>query len=177
MTTLQAEISLMKYFDICKNLIVPCVGNGSNLLRFENDLTVLSKSGYATGIEIKVSKVDLKNDLKKTHIKYFDLAHYRKSYFSPIKYFYYAVPENLKEVALAQIPKEFGLIIIQKYTDEEGDLFLSDCVRPPEFLFNTKWTDKMRYDLARLGTMRILTLKQNIEKLKFKNHGNNNSKS
>ncbi len=174
MTTLEMEIALMRYFDIRKNLIVPCITNMSYLTLFEIDLLVLSKSSYATAIEIKVSKADLKNDLKKNHISKLNASNfvnghsYRDHYFKNIKYFYYAVPEELKECALNQIPDFSGLLISKKVDWYNKDIYVDKIieVRSPKFLYSTKWTEKMRYDLARLGTMRILNLKQNINKLK-----------
>ncbi|MEX1381974.1 hypothetical protein, partial [Lutibacter sp.] len=56
----------------------------------------------------------------------------------------------------SQIPSFAGII----------DLDSLRIVRKPQLLFNTKWNDKMRYSLARLGTMRILNLKQNLHYLK-----------
>ena len=163
MTTAKMEILLMNYFDIRINLIVPCVSNLSGLTLFEIDLLILSKSKYATAIEIKISKADLKNDLKKSHIKRInnnnpgydiDFNHYYKN----LKHFYYAVPEELKEDALNQIPSWSGLLIAKKYLERYHIVE----IRKPKLLFNTKWTDEMRYQLARLGTMRILNLKEKL---------------
>lgn len=174
MTTLEMEICLMRHFDIRQNLIVPCVTDLSLLTLFEIDLLVLSKSSYATAIEIKVSKADLKNDLKKNHISRLNANNfmnghsYRDHYFKNLKYFYYAVPEELKDDAINQIPDFAGLLICKKVDWYNNGILTNRIieVRKPHFLYSTKWTDKMRYDLARLGTMRILNLKQNINQLK-----------
>ncbi|MCH7826995.1 MAG: hypothetical protein IIC75_03305 [Bacteroidetes bacterium] len=164
--TNKMEILLMNYFDIRRNLIVPCVTDRSDLTFFEIDLLVLSESKYATGIEIKVSKSDLQNDLNKKHIKKINEilptgGTYLHHYFKNLKYFYYAVPEELKEDTLNQIPGWAGLLIAKKYVDE----YHITEIRKPKLLFNTKWTDEMRYQLARLGTMRILTLKEKLDKI------------
>lgn len=174
MTTLEMEIALMKHFDIRRNLIVPCVTDSSFLTHFEIDILVLSKSSYATAVEIKVSKTDLKNDLKKNHISglgdgnFMSAGSYKEHYFRNFKYFYYAVPEDLKEAAIGQIPEFAGLLVSKKddYYHNGTMIDIVREVRSPHLLYSTKWTDKMRYDLARLGTMRILTLKQNILNLK-----------
>jgi len=176
-TTLKMEILLMHYFDITANLIVPGVTTMSQMVEFETDLLVLSKAGYATAVEIKVSKDDLRNDLKKRHIKKvnqilingkFGLDFYYKN----LKYFYYAVPYYLEEEALKQIPDFCGLLVYNdvKYTQNynRGAYIKKEIhtVRKPKMLFKTKWTDKNRYNLARLGTMRILRLKEKINNLK-----------
>jgi hypothetical protein len=153
----------MNHFDIRRNLIVPNISDWSNLLRFEADVLILSQSGYATCIEIKVSKGDLKNDLKKPHIKHLDqLLIWNKPplerYYSSLKYFYYAVPERLINDALSQIPSFAGLISLNGMR----------VVRKPKKLFDKKWNEKERYSLARLGAMRILNLKRKIYKLNGK---------
>ena len=164
------EIVLMRHFDIRRNLIVPCITDSSFLTHFEIDLLVLSKSGYATAIEIKVSKADLKSDLKKKHIaglstiNFMNDNSHRDHYFKNIKYFYYSVPEDLKDEAIEQIPDFAGLLISKKVKWYNNDIFVNKIieVRSPKLLYSKKSTEKMRYDLARLGAMRILTLKQNI---------------
>ena len=152
------EILLMNYFDIRRNLIVPCVSDWSQLTLFEIDLLVLSKSKYATAIEIKVNKSDLKNDLKKKHISNMKPIgeFYLERYYKNIKYFYYAVPEELEEAALLQIHNFSGLLVAKKCNGKNRII----QVRKPKLLFSNQWTDDMRYQLARLGTMRILGLKK-----------------
>lgn len=162
--TNKMEIALMKYFDIRRNLIVPRVSDWSGLTLFEIDLLILSKSKYATAIEIKVSKSDLKADLNKKQHKRIDQVippggEYFYHYFQNLKYFYYAVPNELHEYALLQIPSFAGLLIAKKYVDE---IKIFE-IRKPKLLFNTKWTDEMRFQLARLGTMKLLTLKEKLD--------------
>lgn len=62
-TTLDMEIVLMEYFGVNRNIIVPNVSWGLNL--HECDLLIFSKSGYATEVEIKISKQDLLKDKNK----------------------------------------------------------------------------------------------------------------
>lgn len=63
MTTLEMEIALMRELNIRKNIIVPNVSFGMYFKGYgalhECDLLCLSKSGYATEIEIKIIKSDL----------------------------------------------------------------------------------------------------------------------
>ena len=159
MTTLEAEIILMKMWDIKTHLIVPTITTMSTLLKFEADMCVLTKSNLATVVEIKVSASDLKADLKKKHIK--ALTNNKtglKRYFPKIKHFYYAVPKELIEKAKLQIPDFAGLINLSNQT----------IIKQPKLIYNYKWTAKERLTLARLGTMRILGLKTKIFNLKKK---------
>lgn len=165
MTTLEMEVRLMYHFDFTKNLIVPTVTTGGKL-NFEADLLVLTPAGYATAVEIKVSKSDLKNDLKKKHIEFIDkpMKYSGKSgydfYFGPLKYFWYAVPSELQEAALKQIPSFCGLIVFEDLGP--GKLPVKRVVRNPDILFKNKWSDREIQYVARLGAMRIYSLKHNI---------------
>ena len=64
-TTLEMEIAVMRWLGIRQNLVVPNVSWG--LLNYEADVVSLTPSGYATEVEIKVSKADLLADFKKGH--------------------------------------------------------------------------------------------------------------
>lgn len=163
MKTLEVEIGLMQHFDIRRNVIVPNVSDWSKCLRFEADMLILTKSGFATCIEIKVSKADLRRDLKKHHIAREQL---HEHYFKNLKYFYYAVPQFLEDAALEQIPEFAGLLVMKKVFSLrfEKDIYQVEVSRKPKKLFNRKWTDEEQFDLARLGTMRILGLKEKLLK-------------
>ena len=149
LTTLEMEIALMQELNVRQNLIVPNVQWGLVADLHECDLLVLSKSGYATEIEIKVSKADLMKDKKKKHTHDHEL----------IKSLYFAVPENLKAFALENIPKKAGLYIVKK------DMYVR-CIRGAIVRRGAlKWDNEQVLKLAKLGAMRILTLKRNINKL------------
>jgi hypothetical protein len=183
MTTLRMEIALMVYFDIRKNLVIPNVTRMSGLAAFETDMLVLSKSGFATGVEIKVSKSDLKNDIKKRQWRKWDDGswqqknHY-KSYFGTLKYFYYAVPVSLVEAVVDQVPPWCGILIIDDNTVYSNNVSRVDYVkvhREPVKLFDTKWSEEKKYKLARLGALRILKYKKKaneiIRKIEIENWG------
>lgn len=170
MKTLELEIALIKHLNHVQNLIVPNVSDWSTILNFEADLLMLTKSGYANAFELKITKSDLRNDVKKKHIENLERVMYNNKtafehYYSPLKTFSYVVPEKLKESALKQIPAFCGLLVAKhnKYIDGKIDF---EMIKPAKTLFKKKWTDKERYALARLGTMRILTLKENLNKNK-----------
>lgn len=158
--TSDIEISAMNYFEPRKNIIVPNITHISGLVMFETDILVLSNSGYAIGMEIKISKSDLKADLKKSQWKNIDNPNEFRRWFDRFKYFYYGVPHYLTEAAFQQIPEWCGLIEYKK--NKEETYTYGNCVRLPQQIFRTKWTDKEVLKLAKLGTLRIPNLKYKI---------------
>lgn len=161
---IEIEVAIMKEFDFRQNLIVPNVSNMMMIVPFETDVLVLTKSGYAYGFEIKVSKSDLKADFKKPQHTRFDEMKNGKTglerFYGKFKHFNYAVPEQLKECALELIPDFCGLWIYRKQESPALPKFY--CEREPKKLFDYKWSEKQRYELARLGAMRIYALKRAI---------------
>jgi len=152
MKTLDIEIAVMKYLGIRQNMIVPNVSWGMYL--HECDILCLSKVGYATEVEIKITKYDLLKDKEKWH------GHYDEK----IAYLFFAVPESLKLIALAQIPERAGLFVAEKKKSngEISIVQIKNCLKNKNAI---KWDDKERSKLGRLGTMRILKLKEKIRKL------------
>ena len=152
MKTLEMEVALMTYLNVRQNIIVPNIYWGMELL-YECDLVKLTKNGYATEIEIKISKADLKKDREKR---------FQHDSFL-FKYLYFAVPIELKEFALQEIMGRAGLYTVEKNKRYPGKYIVSE-VRKPIKYGNYKWSDKERLKLASLGTMRILTLKNQLLK-------------
>jgi hypothetical protein len=148
-TTAQIELAIAYYFGIRENLIVPNVSWGLNL--HECDMIVLSRSGYATEIEIKVSASDLKKDSKKRH------GHVSNK----IKYLYFAIPSKLCKY-IEYIPEHAGILVVTSKARVHE--IAKPRPRPNHIKFNTE----LRYDLARLGSIRIWGLKQKILDLKNK---------
>lgn len=148
------EIALMRHFDVRANIIVPNVSFGiciQGKSLHECDLLILTPSGYATEIEIKISKADLLKDKKKKH------THNHIA----ITNFYYAVPEELIDFASENIPSEAGLIsVYEKDGKNKCSIIRGTERRKPAY----KWNDTERLKLLRLGTMRIVGLKENIAK-------------
>jgi hypothetical protein len=149
-TAQKIEIALSRKFDYRQNLIVPNVSWG--LWLHECDLLIMSKSGYLTEIEIKVSTSDLKKDAQKRH------GHHNEK----IKKLYFAIPEKLLKHE-SFIPERAGIII---YNSER------DWCR---FHRNAKTNNTAKplsvedqYQLARLGALRIWGLKSKIENLKHR---------
>ena len=152
MKTLEMEIALMRKLGIRINLIIPNVSWGMHGMH-ECDLLCLSKSGYATEVEIKVSKADLLKDVEKPH----------KHEHRLITYLYFAVPEKLKLIALEVIPKHAGLYVVTEY--RSGGIYVSQVKEAQRKKGAVKWSTEDKYKLARLGAMRILGLKSKIAKL------------
>jgi hypothetical protein len=145
LTALDMEIILIKYFNPRVNIIVPNVSWGIANLH-ECDLLILSKSNYATEIEIKTSRQDLLADKNKKH------GHFHNH----IARLFFAVPENLVDLALIEIPKRAGLYSIKLGHDP---VKIRNCKRNSNCV---EWSNCERLKLAHLGTMRILGLKQKI---------------
>jgi hypothetical protein len=141
--TRDMEIIIAKYFDYRANLIVPNVF--WSMFAHELDLLVLSKSGYAKEIEIKVSKSDLIKDKEKPH------NHNDRK----IKYLYFAIPDYLLPF-IEHIPKRAGILRI----DEFGRC--KEIRKPIKNNCNYKFSEQEKFEVARLGTMRIWGLKEKI---------------
>jgi hypothetical protein len=169
MKCLDIEVAIIDNFNPRQNLIVPNVSWGLHNKEYralhECDLLILSGDNYATEVEIKVSKADLLKDGEKKH----------KHHHNLIRRLYFAVPSELKEIAYQSIPDHAGLLVVSNEVkiryDWHGIPHETPYIKVTEARpckVNTiavKWTEAQRYQLARLGTMRILGLKRKIQKL------------
>lgn len=155
MTTVEMEVALMRYFKFTQKLVVPNVTDMSGLVRFETDLLVLTKSRYATGVEIKVSKADFQNEFKKRQYQYGEEMD--EIFYGMFKNFYFAFPEALIEECIADVPSRFGVLSVNKKGRVEE-------IRASELLYNKKWSEKDYNKLMRIGCMRIYNLKRNLIK-------------
>jgi len=63
-TTPEMECALAGWFDYRQNLIVPCVYWGVGYYTHECDLLIVSRAGYVTEVEIKISRSDLRADAR-----------------------------------------------------------------------------------------------------------------
>lgn len=154
-TTLDMELTLSLYFKYLRNLVVPNVSWGMGL--HECDLLVVTKAGYATEVEIKISKADLVKDKKKYHNHDSD----------KIKYLYFAIPDYLQEY-IEHIPKRAGIIVVGTNKDGSLNKRASGCnvIRKAEVYSDYKFSAQEMYKVARLGALRIWSLKTKIQKLK-----------
>ncbi len=167
MTTLEMEVALMEYKGVQANIIVPNVSWEMDRLH-ECDLICLSQSGYATEIEIKATKADLLKDIEKKHNHRHRL----------IKNLYFAVPDELKDIAIDNIPKRAGLYSVKRgfmhYHNEfrgyyQIDSFMVEIIKKPvSAILPIKWTEQERNQLIRIGVKRILVLKKKLLKIIIK---------
>ena len=150
-TTSEIEQALVhsRLFNFRRNLVVPNASWGIGL--HECDLLVLSNAGYATEIEIKVSRADLARDASKRH------QHHDRG--NRIKYLYFAMPAAMaKHIDL--VPKRAGVIIIST----KGRVTVIQ--KPEQDVTAKPFSDSDHYKLARLGALRIWNLKEKVMKLK-----------
>ena len=151
-TTAEMEVALQQYFDVTSHRSCSTVPNISwGLGLHECDLLIMSKSGYLTEVEIKVSISDLKKDLEKGH----------KHESNKIKFLFFAIPCDLdREECLKYIPERAGVLIV-------GHKWHVVLERPPKpNKESRKLSDKEQLQFYRLGSMRIWTLKRNIINLR-----------
>ena len=146
MTAKDVELAIVDWLDVRQYLIVPNVSWGLGV--HECDLLALSKSGYATEFEIKVTKADLIRDSKKEH------GHRS----GKIKHLYFAIPEEIESCA-DLIPANAGIVVIEYWSYR----FHCRILREAPANGNARpFTDEERFKLARLGTMRMWNLKRTL---------------
>lgn len=137
--TYEIELAMVRYFSRVKYVIVPNLSHG--MFSYEMDLCALNIiSFYATEIEIKISKSDLKRDSKKWH------KHDRN--YNMIRYLYFAMPVFLKD-SIEFVPERAGVYLV----DEEGNVTIERKATPNNVA--KKWSYEQAYKLGRLGTIRF----------------------
>jgi len=154
--TVEMELAIAKYFGIRQNIIVPNISWGFGM--HECDLFLIRKSGVAVEVEIKRSKSDLLADFKKRH--------HHKDRQNRITELYYALPEELYEGCKDLIPEDAGIIVCYRYTNDKKEVSIQAITkRNPKRIKNArKLTIEEQLKVAKLGTMRIWSLKQKIIK-------------
>ena len=145
MKALDIELALAVHFNARVNIIVPNVSWGANI--HECDMLVITRAGYAYEIEIKTTKADLKRDGRKRH------GHND----TRIKALYFAMPKSLTAFA-EYVPDRAGIIGVS------GGF--CDFVREAKFSNSEPFTLQEKFEISRLGTMRIWTLKEKIRVLR-----------
>lgn len=160
-TTPEMELALAQFLNPRVNLIVPNVSWG--FFKHECDIISISKSGYATEYEIKISKADLLKDKKKEH-KHEDHR---------IKALYFAIPAYMRD-CIEHIPERAGVIIAEEYEKRfqvngiptrKNTLKFRLVRRAKESTNPYKFTDADKFQIARLGAMRIWGLKEKLVKV------------
>ena len=146
-TSKEIEIVIADYFGIRQNLSVPNVGWGIGI--YECDVLIVTKTGYAYEVEIKVSKSDLLRDFNKRHN--------HNDYQNRIRKQWFAIPQRL-ESAIAHIPEKYGVLVISKTG------IVSEIRGAPINASARKLEVIEQYHIARLGVLRMWALKKKIAK-------------
>ena len=150
------ECALAAWLNYRQNLIVPNVYWGISGLH-ECDLLVVSKAGYLTEIEIKVTRADLRADKKKWH------GHESRR----IKRLFFALPDYL-EHCIDMVPERAGIILVTPNGVDVDPVWTPRCREIRSAQRNKaagKITDTDRYKIARLGALRIWNLKRKLERV------------
>lgn len=156
-TTIEMELAIAKYFGIRKHIIVPNISWGFGM--HECDLFLIKKTGVAVEVEIKISKSDFLADFKKRHNH--DDSKNR------ITEFYYAFPLELYDKCKDLVPENAGILVCEKHYSSyrNEDVITVIIKRKPKRINGArKLTIAEQLKIARLGCMRIWTLKQKIIK-------------
>lgn len=157
-STIEIELAVAKLFGIRRHIIVPNLSWG--FISHECDLFLISKAGIAIEVEIKISKSDLLADFKKEHN--------HKDRKNRITKLYYAFPISLYEKCQDLIPADAGIIVCERYNDYYGyEVVRAHIKRDAKKIKNArKLTTEEQLMVARLGCMRIMSLKEKIINLK-----------
>ena len=149
--TAEMEVAIAKYFGIRKHIVVPNVSWG--FFRHECDLFLIRTSGYGFEVEIKRSKSDMMADFKKKH------GH--KDRQNRIVQLYYAFPEELLSKVEELVPDDCGILTVSR--SEWNNKAYASMRRDAKRRKGAKQlTQKEQLQIARLGTLRIWTLKEKL---------------
>jgi len=149
MTTAEIEVAVAHWFGVRTHVIVPNISWGLGI--HECDLLVVTGAGYAVEVEIKISRSDLIADKKKSH------EHKSRL----IRRLFFAMPESM-EKDIEHVPAHAGIILVH-----EGE-YGRTCrlLRPAKNNADAKpLSAEKRYDVARLGAMRIWNMALAINNL------------
>ena len=149
-TTQEIEIAVAHHFNPRVNLVVPNVSWG--MFVHECDLLVMTRAGYCYEVEIKVSRSDLMRDKLKPH------GHNHRL----LKRLYFAIPDKLLRDA-EHIPARAGILVVVGVDHEPG--WAVRVEREADDQECRPLSDHERYQVARLGALRVFGLKQSIVRL------------
>jgi hypothetical protein len=141
-TAWEIELAISHYFGTRTHIIIPNLSWG--MFPYEMDLCILNnRSFYASEVEIKISKSDLKRDGKK--------GHNHDCNDNMIRQLWFAMPDKLENCA-------------DLVTERAGILLVSPTSRIRKIrqakinVVAKKWTMTDAFNLARLGTIRMWNL-------------------
>ena len=159
-TTAEMEVAIAKYFNYRQHIVVPNLSWG--FFSHECDLFLIRKSGFGFEVEIKRSKSDMIADFSKHH------GHVDRK--NRIVQLYYAFPVELLPKVEDLVPPECGIITVKKYksTGYEYRAYASMHRDAKRRKGAKRLTKDEQLKIARLGTLRIWTLKEKLNLLKYK---------
>lgn len=146
MNSLEVELAVAKYLNFRTHLIIPNVSWG--LFDYEMDMAVITKSGRLWEVEIKVSKSDLKADLKKR----------RQHNDHRVSRLYFAIPESMAQ-SIELIPERSGVLVVKP------DFKVVE-IRKPKINAAPALEEKEIQKLQHLLAMRIWGLKRKLNRLR-----------
>lgn len=158
MSLIDMELSISHLFDYRRNIIVPNLSWGFSM--HECDLFIVRESGYAIEVEIKRSKSDLLKDFKK--------GHNHEDRLNRICEFYYAIPTELYDSCKDMIPETSGIILCENVLKWDKKIkHTAKIIKKPKRIKNArKLTSDEILKVARLGALRIWSLKEKLSNLK-----------
>ena len=147
-TAFEIEYAVSSYFGTRQNLIVPNVYPMSFGFRggYEMDIAIMSSAGYLQEVEIKTTKSDLIKNLSKDRWRY--------STFGISKRMWFAMPESMNTEDCAYfVPVWAGILIVNNIGKVKAtrEAQVNKDAR--------KLNIKQQYKLARLGAIRIWSMK------------------
>ena len=152
------EIAVSNYFDYRQNIIVPNVSWGF-YLPYEADVLILRPSGFVEEVEIKISMADLRRDKEKEK--------WKQNINTLVRRFWYCFPESMNKHLTEihnSVPIFAGLLVAE--FDSNRNRFYIRQIRPAVVNVRAKKiSDKEKLNLARLGCMRIWSLKRHRNEL------------
>ncbi len=159
LTSADIEVAIANFFKPRTHLIVPNISWGMGL--HECDVLIMNERNFGIEVEIKVSKADLKKDLKKPH----------QHLSNRIRRLYFAIPEYLdKPDVIDLIPARAGVLVVvpakpvweMKSWLNPPERYISYYTKPRcEIRRNAKinksakpFSDAERINMGRLGMLR-----------------------
>ncbi len=170
MTSAEIEIAVIRQkYPPRQWMVIPNASWGLGL-GYEADLLVISKSGYASEIEIKISVADFKKDLQKEKFTY---PPRRDKWLNRIKQFYYAFPAELKDKILPLVPDFAGVITVRRDLHETWYHDVCDLVKPAQIRTVIPFSQEQLIHAGMLMQMRYWDLRENTLKYRHKevSHG------
>lgn len=156
-TVQQALCSLKGFVPFTRYICIPNVRSGIAVYTGESDLIAVSKVGYVKEFEIKISVSDLKKDKEKVKHRLWELPG------NSVSEFWYAIPDEiaLKVDVSEHIPAYAGILTVHKSNKGFYCRVIRKAVRKKNA---RKLTDKEMLSIARLGCIRLWTLKKDTQK-------------